>query len=297
MNTFILEKIKPKEVKIEVNNALAQQNVTKKARENAVVVAGETLSSIQKSESLTKEFLDLCEGANVVLACRVSPIQKAQVVQMMRKRNPDKTTLAIGDGANDVNMITAAHIGIGIAGLEGAQAARASDYSIGQFRFLKNLLFVHGREAYRRNAYLIAFMFYKNVFEVMPIWMYGWLSTFSGTPIYATVLYQCYNTVFTAWPIIWFSTFDQEYPKHILLKRPKLYWIGINDIYFNKFVFWRWFFYGMGQSTLIMFVLFYTVAGTSPTHDGYLGGEQACGNFIFIVLVIAVNIKVLVSSY
>ena len=120
MNTFILEKIKPKDVKIEVNNALAQQNVTKKARENAVVVAGETLAAIQKSESLTREFLDLCEGANVVLACRVSPIQKAQVVQMMRKRNPDKTTLAIGDGANDVNMITAAHIGIGIAGLEGA---------------------------------------------------------------------------------------------------------------------------------------------------------------------------------
>ena len=74
MNTFILEKTKPKEVKIEVNNALAQQNVTKKARENAVVVAGETLAAIQKSESLTREFLDLCEGANVVLACRVSPI-------------------------------------------------------------------------------------------------------------------------------------------------------------------------------------------------------------------------------
>ena len=77
MNMFVLEKVKPKEVKVEVNNALAQQNVTKAARENAVVVAGDTLSCIQKSETLTKEFLDLCEGANVVLACRVSPIQKA----------------------------------------------------------------------------------------------------------------------------------------------------------------------------------------------------------------------------
>ena len=74
---FILEKTKPKDVKVEVNNALAQQNVTKAARENAVVVAGDTLASIQKSETLSKEFLDLCEGANVVLACRVSPIQKA----------------------------------------------------------------------------------------------------------------------------------------------------------------------------------------------------------------------------
>jgi P-type E1-E2 ATPase len=66
-----------------------------------------------------------------VLACRVSPKQKAEVVLMMRERHPDKSTLAIGDGANDVNMINAAHIGIGIAGLEGAQAARAADYSIG----------------------------------------------------------------------------------------------------------------------------------------------------------------------
>ena len=88
---------------------------------------------------------------------------------MMRSRNPDKSTLAIGDGANDVNMITAAHIGIGIKGLEGAQAARASDYSIGQFKFLKNLLFCHGRECYRRNAYSVSYMFYKNVLLVIPI--------------------------------------------------------------------------------------------------------------------------------
>lgn len=85
----------------------------------------------------------------------MSPKQKAEVVKLIIKYKENQTTLAIGDGANDVNMITAAHIGIGISGLEGQQAARASDYSIGQFRFLRSLLFVHGREAYRRNAYLI----------------------------------------------------------------------------------------------------------------------------------------------
>ena len=55
----------------------------------------------------------------MVLACRVSPKQKAEVVKMMRAKNPESVTLAIGDGANDVNMITAAHIGVGISGLEG----------------------------------------------------------------------------------------------------------------------------------------------------------------------------------
>jgi phospholipid-transporting ATPase len=63
----------------------------------------------------------LAENASVVLACRVSPKQKAEIVNMVRQRNKNKniTTLAIGDGANDVNMITAAHIGVGISGLEG----------------------------------------------------------------------------------------------------------------------------------------------------------------------------------
>ena len=119
MNMFVLEETSPQKCRIEIIEALGQQKVTKQARDNAVIVAGDTLSTIQEDDDLVKEFIDLCEGANVVLACRVSPKQKAEIVMMMRKRHEKKTTLAIGDGANDVNMITAAHIGIGISGLEG----------------------------------------------------------------------------------------------------------------------------------------------------------------------------------
>ena len=84
-----------------------------------------------------------------------------------KKEAKSITTLAIGDGANDVAMITKAHVGVGIAGREGTQAARTSDFAIGQFKFLKPLLFVHGREAYRRNSDLIQFTFYKNVLYVI----------------------------------------------------------------------------------------------------------------------------------
>ena len=87
---------------------------------------------------------------------------------MAKEYRPEKITLAIGDGANDVSMITVADIGVGISGKEGQQASRASDYAIAQFRFLRNLLFVHGREAYRKNSYLICSQFFKNVLLVMP---------------------------------------------------------------------------------------------------------------------------------
>ena len=66
-----------------------------------------------------RKFLELAEGAKVVLACRVSPKQKAEIVTFVKEKHEKSTTLAIGDGANDVNMITAAHVGIGISGLEG----------------------------------------------------------------------------------------------------------------------------------------------------------------------------------
>jgi phospholipid-transporting ATPase len=131
MNMFLIKELKPKKILVELTQAIATQKQTKHARKNSVVVAGESLLAIQESPELTSTFMDLCLQATVVLACRVSPKQKAQVVRMMRDRCPTKSTLSIGDGANDVNMITEAHIGVGIKGLEGAQAARAADYSIG----------------------------------------------------------------------------------------------------------------------------------------------------------------------
>lgn len=50
---------------------------------------------------------------------------------MIKERFPRKMTLAVGDGANDCAMIRKAHVGVGIAGKEGMQAARSSDYAIG----------------------------------------------------------------------------------------------------------------------------------------------------------------------
>ena len=81
--------------------------------------------------------------------------------------------MAIGDGANDVNMITAAQVGVGIRGKEGLQAARASDYSIGEFKHLKRLMFVHGREFYRKNTNTILYNFYKNMVLVLPQFWYS----------------------------------------------------------------------------------------------------------------------------
>jgi len=199
---------------------------------------------------------ELADNASVLIACRVSPMQKAQIVSMVRQKNKKCVSLAIGDGANDVNMITSAHIGIGISGLEGQAAARAADYAIGQFKFLKTLLFFHGRECYRRNSYTVGYMFYKNVLLVFPIFFYGIFSLYSGQPIYESYLYQTFNLFYTSWPILYFGLFDYEHSREDFLRKPVLYKVGIQNKHFSSFVFWRWVVYGIWQGYLLMYICF-----------------------------------------
>ena len=96
-----------------------------------------------------KEALNLVEKvlseAAADIIYRAKPLDKANVVNFIRMRNRGKITLAIGDGANDVNMIQSAHIGVGIKGKEGNQASMFADYSIPEFRGLRRLIFWHGR--------------------------------------------------------------------------------------------------------------------------------------------------------
>lgn len=55
-------------------------------------------------DRVEKEFLKTACMCKAVICCRVTPLQKAQVVELVKKYKK-AVTLAIGDGANDVSMI------------------------------------------------------------------------------------------------------------------------------------------------------------------------------------------------
>ena len=93
--------------------------------------------------------MELACAAPSVVCCRCSPTQKATVVSLIQQHT-GKRTAAIGDGGNDVSMIQAADVGIGIVGKEGKQASLAADWSFTQFCHVSRLLLVHGRNSYKR---------------------------------------------------------------------------------------------------------------------------------------------------
>ncbi|PPD84472.1 hypothetical protein GOBAR_DD18601 [Gossypium barbadense] len=135
----------------------------------ALIIDGTSLVYILDSE-LEERLFQLSCNCSVVLCCRVAPLQKAGIVSLVKKRTADMT-LAIGDGANDVSMIQMADVGVGISGQEGRQAVMASDFAMGQFRFLVPLLLVHGHWNYQRMGYMILYNFYRNaVFVLVLFW-------------------------------------------------------------------------------------------------------------------------------
>lgn len=263
----------------------------------ALIIAGESLLKINKAD-IIESFLKLATQCDVVLACRVSPQQKADIVKLIKTKVNDARTLSIGDGANDVNMICAAHVGVGIAGLEGQQAVRASDYAVAQFSYIKRLLFVHGRECYRRNAVLICFNFYKNVLITIPLFYYGFFSAFSGQELYNMWSYQFFNIFFAALPICLYAMFDREVEYEKLENDPKYYRIGMESKFFSTKVFWRWVLEASVQGLAVVAVCVFAIClYTGNKHNGKMDNMWVASELIFGVIVIIVNIKVIFLSY
>ena len=166
-----------------------------------ILVDEKALFTITNNKEIANIFLDVAKDAVAVICCRVSPLQKSQVVKLMKNYDKKKITLAIGDGGNDVSMIMEAHIGIGIYGEEGLRAAQSSDYAIGEFQVLRRLLFFHGYLNLMRNSIMVIYFFYKNFVFTIIHFFYGFLNDFSGQTIIEDWFITLFNLVFTSIPL------------------------------------------------------------------------------------------------
>ncbi|XP_073710480.1 phospholipid-transporting ATPase IA isoform X4 [Misgurnus anguillicaudatus] len=260
-----------------------------KENDFALIIDGKTLK-FALTFGARQYFLDLALSCKAVICCRVSPLQKSEVVEMVKKQ-VKVITLAIGDGANDVGMIQTAHVGVGISGNEGLQAANSSDYSIAQFKYLKNLLLVHGAWNYNRVAKCILYCFYKNiVLYIIEIW-FAFVNGFSGQILFERWCIGLYNVLFTALPPLTLGIFERSCRKENMLKYPELYKTSQNAMGFNTKVFWAHCLNGLFHSVILFWFPLKafqhdTVFGNGKTPDYLL-----LGNMVYTFVVITVCLK------
>uniref|UniRef100_A0A8B9WMA2 Phospholipid-transporting ATPase n=1 Tax=Bos mutus grunniens TaxID=30521 RepID=A0A8B9WMA2_BOSMU len=201
-----------------------------------IIDDGKTLKYALHVE-VRKCFLNLALSCRTVLCCRLSPLQKAEIVDVVKKQ-VKAITLAIGDGANDVGMIQTAHVGVGISGNEGMLATNNSDYAIAQFSYLEKLLLVHGAWNYFRVTKCILYCFYKNVvLYIIELW-FAIVNGFSGQIIFERWCISLYNVIFTSLPPFTLGIFERCCSQESLLRYPQLYRISQTGDIFNIKVLW-----------------------------------------------------------
>lgn len=255
-----------------------------------VVIDGATLSFIESHETLASLFFDLAVIAQSVICCRASPSQKALLVKQIRQKVDKSVTLAIGDGANDIAMIQEAHVGIGITGKEGLQAARISDYSIAQFRFLQKLLLVHGRWNYVRTAKYVLGTFWKEMLFYLTQALYQRWNGYTGTSLYESWSMSMFNTLFTSLPVIFLGIFEQDLSATTLLAVPELYAAGQRNASFNFGKYFWWMFVATSEAMVVYFLMYGLYA--QDTGERFMS-LFAMGDLSFSCIVIIINTKLL----
>lgn len=264
----------------------------------AVIIDGEALKLALSSDDIKRQFLLLCKNCKAVLCCRVSPAQKAAVVNLVKK-SLNVMTLAIGDGSNDVAMIQSADVGVGIAGEEGRQAVMCSDYAIGQFRYLTRLILVHGRWSYKRLAEMIPQFFYKNVIFTLALFWYGIYNDSDGSYLFEYTFLMFYNLAFTSLPVIFLGILDQDVNDTISLIVPQLYRVGILRTEWNQTKFIWYMIDGLYQSVISFFFPYLIYHKTMyVTQNGYgLEHRYYFGVIVTTIAVVSCNLYVWIHQY
>ncbi|XP_024305835.1 putative phospholipid-transporting ATPase IM isoform X5 [Homo sapiens] len=260
----------------------------------ALIINGHSLAHALESD-VKNDLLELACMCKTVICCRVTPLQKAQVVELVKKYR-NAVTLAIGDGANDVSMIKSAHIGVGISGQEGLQAVLASDYSFAQFRYLQRLLLVHGRWSYFRMCKFLCYFFYKNfAFTLVHFW-FGFFCGFSAQTVYDQWFITLFNIVYTSLPVLAMGIFDQDVSDQNSVDCPQLYKPGQLNLLFNKRKFFICVLHGIYTSLVLFFIpygAFYNVAGEDGQH---IADYQSFAVTMATSLVIVVSVQIALDT-
>ena len=272
------------------------------------------LSDIEAVHAIFKSVIQL-QTCKTVVCCRVSPGLKRQVVQLV-KATTGAVCLAVGDGANDVAMIKEADIGVGIYGQEGVQAVQASDFAVGEFKFLWDLLIAHGHWNYIRISRMILYFFYKNFVFTIPQFYFSFYCAHSGQTAFDDWYITFFNMILTALPLMARALLDKDVipptrsychspsntPADAALKNIReqmadVYYVGQQNLIFNWILFLGYIMNGILHSVAIFFIPLYVFEESNILDsDGHNSDMWSFSITAFTCILLTVNSKLFLAS-
>ncbi|XP_075156670.1 phospholipid-transporting ATPase IF [Haematobia irritans] len=261
----------------------------------SLIMDGISLTVALKDAPL--EFRDIALKCSSVLCCRLNPLQKSEVVTLIKKQK-GFLTAAIGDGANDVSMIQEADVGIGIMGKEGLQAARCSDFSIAKFFMLQRLLLVHGHYNTARLSFLVLFYSYKNILITGIMVLFQLYDLYSSTSVYHSLYMWLFDVIYISFSFTFLAISEKPYSEEVLMKNPQLYQKNCQNRQVRWTVFLRWIVNGALHSIVVFyFAYFFLTLNNVILNDGQTAEYYIFGSILIQMVVVVGNLKLMLESH
>ena len=219
----------------------------------ALVMDG-TCLALCLTDEWEERFAKIARLAHSVIVARCSPTQKAAVVCVIQKYS-DKSvrTAAIGDGGNDVSMILAANLGIGVEGLEGKQASMAADFSITKFSHCMRLIMWHGRNSYMRSCRMSQFIIHRGIIYSVVQTVFSLVFNGSTMSVFNGYLLMGYATIFTMAPVF-ALVLDEDHFESDISEFPQLYKELLKGRAMNVRSFLQWVWISFFQGGVMMYL-------------------------------------------
>eukprot|EP00027_Filamoeba_sp_ATCC50430_P018405 CAMPEP_0168578090 /NCGR_PEP_ID=MMETSP0413-20121227/21145_1 /TAXON_ID=136452 /ORGANISM="Filamoeba nolandi, Strain NC-AS-23-1" /LENGTH=1137 /DNA_ID=CAMNT_0008611909 /DNA_START=1 /DNA_END=3414 /DNA_ORIENTATION=+ len=267
---------------------------TSQGRKVAMAIDGSILN--YALDNHTVSFLKLGSICRSVICSRVTPLQKALVVRCV-KTHEKKISLSVGDGANDCSMILEAHVGVGIFGKEGNQAALIADYAVHRFHHLKKLICVHGRYNYLRNAVMMQYMIYKSVVYTIVKFFFSFYAGNAGQTLIDPWVLAFYNLLYTAFPAFTYAIFEKDVNEHLIYKYPQLYKYIQSGPFMTPVTFFWWIVEAVWHAAVSFFTAYWIFKDDGVLQEnGQTGGMWAMGVLASTIAVVVVNLRMAVET-
>lgn len=257
----------------------------------------ETLQTALCDETCRKMLVCLLITARTVCFNNILPLQKAQIVKLLKENvKSHPTVLAIGDSNCDIAMIQEANIGVGIRGKDGTQVCNSAEVELENFSQLKDLLLVHGYRNYSRLSRSVLLFLHKNLILTILTFVYIFVSDFSGTSIFNSSLLVAYNIFFTTLPIIVLGVSDEDLTYDQILAHPYIYNIGITNQHFNYRKLLEYILHALMKS-FFLGLLVCPIYTQILSEDGQVENLEIIGTVLYVSMVLSVLLHIAVETY
>lgn len=243
-----------------------------------LVVEGADLNNFFITPDVQTCFINMACSADIVIACGLTPIQKAELVKLVKLRlAPTPITLAIGDGLNDIKMIQEAHIGVGVINPDNPHAASYADFAVTSFSSLKQLLFLQGSRTLQAMCIVVYWSYFKSLCFVMPLFYYQGYTNWAGLDLYGSFIQLLFHTVFTPIPVVLCALFYKQISNQLFANLPVLYTLGRRRYHISLLKFCFWILEGIIMSVFCYYSIQMSVIGTPMVRGGGTLSARAFG--------------------